>query len=69
MFGGCNDSLYDACFTLNDVHKLSLAKMKWKRPLYTGCPAERRCAHTAFIHQHKVTSILYKHTTNMGWIY
>ncbi|XP_071799672.1 uncharacterized protein [Asterias amurensis] len=46
MFGGSNDSLKGKS-TLGDLHKLSLAKMKWKRPFYSGSPASRRFGHVA----------------------
>lgn len=35
--------------SLGDLHKLSLAKMKWKVPLYMGLAPEQRHSHTVFI--------------------
>ncbi|KAM8827678.1 uncharacterized protein AB9W97_004026 isoform 2-T2 [Spinachia spinachia] len=37
----------------NEIHKLSISKMKWKVPLYVGIPPVRRHGHSAFIlHSH-----------------
>ncbi|XP_029985308.1 tip elongation aberrant protein 1-like [Sphaeramia orbicularis] len=37
----------------NEIHKLSIANMKWKVPVYVGLPPARRHGHTAFIlHSH-----------------
>ncbi|XP_022105530.1 rho GTPase-activating protein gacHH-like [Acanthaster planci] len=46
VFGGSNDGLKGKT-TLGDLHKLSLAKMKWKRPFYSGNPPCRRFGHVA----------------------
>ncbi|XP_043569633.1 acyl-CoA-binding domain-containing protein 4 isoform X1 [Chiloscyllium plagiosum] len=53
VFGGSYHTQGGNITTLNDVVKLSLAKMKWKMPLYVGIPPERRHSHTAFLlHSH-----------------
>ncbi|XP_029474111.1 acyl-CoA-binding domain-containing protein 6-like [Rhinatrema bivittatum] len=53
LFGGVCEC-QDGNRTLkNDVVKLSLAKMKWKVPLYVGIPPACRHSHAAFIlHSH-----------------
>ncbi|XP_013881412.1 ubiquitin carboxyl-terminal hydrolase 8 isoform X2 [Austrofundulus limnaeus] len=53
MFGGkiTNDDGSET--SSNEIHKLSIAKMKWKVPLYVGIPPARRHGHAAFIlHSH-----------------
>ncbi|XP_068190075.1 rab9 effector protein with kelch motifs [Antennarius striatus] len=50
LFGGTND---DTMTSSNEIYKLSIAKMKWKVPLYVGIPPARRHGHTTFIlHSH-----------------
>ncbi|XP_053312753.1 RING finger protein B-like [Spea bombifrons] len=49
LFGGVQESGYEAKILNADVMKLSLAKMKWKVPLYFGIPPECRYKHTTFI--------------------
>ncbi|XP_078069992.1 uncharacterized protein LOC144494663 [Mustelus asterias] len=52
VFGGSYDQ-GESITTLNDVVKLSLAKMKWKMPLYVGISPARRHNHAAFVlHSH-----------------
>ncbi|KAK1800805.1 hypothetical protein P4O66_005989, partial [Electrophorus voltai] len=53
LFGGAVTSTDGIVFSSNEIHKLSIAKMKWKVPLYVGIPPSRRHGHTAFIlHSH-----------------
>ncbi|XP_023678876.1 uncharacterized protein [Paramormyrops kingsleyae] len=53
LFGGKCASKNGAVASTNEIHKLSIAKMKWKVPLYMGIPPARRHDHTAFIiHSH-----------------
>nr|XP_046232087.1 acyl-CoA-binding domain-containing protein 6 isoform X2 [Scatophagus argus] len=53
LFGGKNTNEDGAVTSSNEIHKLSIAKMKWKVPLYVGIPPARRHGHTAFIlHSH-----------------
>ncbi|XP_034565078.1 rab9 effector protein with kelch motifs [Notolabrus celidotus] len=53
LFGGKSTNEDGTETSLNDIHKLSIAKMKWKVPLYVGIPPARRHEHTAFIlHSH-----------------
>ncbi|XP_051876593.1 rab9 effector protein with kelch motifs [Pristis pectinata] len=49
VFGGSYCDQEGSKVTLNDVVKLSLAKMKWKIPLYIGISPARRHNHTAFV--------------------
>uniref|UniRef100_H3AJA2 Zmp:0000001301 n=1 Tax=Latimeria chalumnae TaxID=7897 RepID=H3AJA2_LATCH len=53
LFGGSYTCQSGNVTSMNDVVKLSLAKMKWKMPLYVGIPPVRRHSHAAFIlHSH-----------------
>uniref|UniRef100_UPI003AAF859A uncharacterized protein n=1 Tax=Centroberyx gerrardi TaxID=166262 RepID=UPI003AAF859A len=53
LFGGKTTNEEGAGSSSNEIHKLSIAKMKWKVPLYVGIPPARRHGHTAFIlHSH-----------------
>ncbi|XP_067431278.1 uncharacterized protein zmp:0000001301 [Thunnus thynnus] len=53
LFGGKSTNEDGSGMSSNDIHKLSIAKMKWKVPLYVGIPPARRHGHTAFIlHSH-----------------
>ncbi|KAE8633334.1 hypothetical protein XENTR_v10001847 [Xenopus tropicalis] len=53
LFGGLQESEHGTKMLKYDVMKLSLAKMKWKRPLYFGIPPACRYSHTAFVlHSH-----------------
>ncbi|XP_055081671.1 uncharacterized protein zmp:0000001301 [Periophthalmus magnuspinnatus] len=53
LFGGKLQSEDGAENPSNEIHKLSLVKMKWKVPLYVGVPPTRRHGHTAFVlHSH-----------------
>ncbi|XP_062291278.1 rab9 effector protein with kelch motifs [Scomber scombrus] len=53
LFGGKSTTEDGAGMSSNEIHKLSIAKMKWKVPLYVGIPPARRYGHTAFIlHSH-----------------
>ncbi|XP_043920217.1 leucine-zipper-like transcriptional regulator 1 isoform X1 [Protopterus annectens] len=53
VFGGTSDYQDGNITSMNDVTKLSLAKMKWKQPLYVGISPVCRAKHTAFIlHSH-----------------
>ncbi|XP_076876740.1 kelch domain-containing protein 3 isoform X1 [Brachyhypopomus gauderio] len=53
LFGGRVTGADGAVSSTNEIHKLSIAKMKWKVPLYVGIPPARRYGHTAFIlHSH-----------------
>ncbi|XP_023265474.1 kelch domain-containing protein 3-like [Seriola lalandi dorsalis] len=49
LFGGRSINEDGTVISSNDIHKLSIAKMKWKVPLYVGIPPARRHGHTAFI--------------------
>ncbi|XP_067424853.1 uncharacterized protein [Emydura macquarii macquarii] len=51
LFGGIYESKDGNKTPKNDVMKLSLAKMKWKMPLYVGIPPACRYSHVAFILQ------------------
>ncbi|XP_037547873.1 rab9 effector protein with kelch motifs [Nematolebias whitei] len=53
MFGGKITNDDGSEILSNEIHKLSIAKMKWKVPLYVGIPPGRRHSHAAFIlHSH-----------------
>ncbi|KAJ6669661.1 hypothetical protein lerEdw1_000210 [Lerista edwardsae] len=54
LFGGVCESKDGNNKTLkNDIMKLSVARMKWKMPLYVGMPPACRRSHVAFIlHSH-----------------
>ncbi|KAM4807992.1 kelch domain-containing protein 3-like [Rhinophrynus dorsalis] len=53
LFGGIQESEHGTKMLKYDVMKLSLAKMKWKRPLYFGIPPACRYSHAAFVlHSH-----------------
>ncbi|AWP14883.1 putative rab9 effector protein with kelch motifs-like [Scophthalmus maximus] len=53
LFGGRGRDEDGTETSSNEIHKLSIAKMKWKVPLYVGLPPARRHGHTAFIlHSH-----------------
>ncbi|XP_070707247.1 rab9 effector protein with kelch motifs [Pempheris klunzingeri] len=53
LFGGTCTNEDGTVTSSNEIHKLSIAKMKWKVPLYVGIPPARRHAHTAFVlHSH-----------------
>ncbi|XP_077353851.1 uncharacterized protein LOC144002463 isoform X1 [Festucalex cinctus] len=53
LFGGKITNDDHAVISSNEIHKFSIAKMKWKVPLYVGLPPARRNGHTAFIvHSH-----------------
>ncbi|KAM6984661.1 uncharacterized protein FYW47_003826 [Aplochiton taeniatus] len=53
LFGGKRINEAGAVTSINEIHKLSVAKMKWKVPLYVGIPPTKRHGHTAFIlHSH-----------------
>ncbi|XP_047425091.1 rab9 effector protein with kelch motifs [Mugil cephalus] len=53
LFGGKVTSEDGTVTSSNEIHKLSIAKMKWKLPLYVGIPPSRRHGHTSFIlHSH-----------------
>ncbi|XP_036450772.1 rab9 effector protein with kelch motifs [Colossoma macropomum] len=53
LFGGMFTGPEGTVSSTNEIHKLSIAKMKWKVPLYVGIPPARRYGHTAFIlHSH-----------------
>ncbi|KAI1905285.1 hypothetical protein AGOR_G00014530 [Albula goreensis] len=53
LFGGKCLSANGIVISTNEIHKLSIAKMKWKVPLYMGIPPAPRHGHTAFIiHSH-----------------
>ncbi|XP_040915701.1 rab9 effector protein with kelch motifs [Toxotes jaculatrix] len=53
LFGGRSTNEDGTVTSSNEIHKLSIAKMKWKLPLYVGIPPARRHGHTAFIlHSH-----------------
>nr|XP_025044885.1 rab9 effector protein with kelch motifs-like [Pelodiscus sinensis] len=49
LFGGIHESKDGNKTPKNDVMKLSLAKMKWKMPLYVGIPPACRHSHVALI--------------------
>ncbi|KAM3842225.1 RING finger protein B [Diretmus argenteus] len=52
LFGG-EDTSKEGNISSNEIHKLSIAKMKWKVPLYVGIPPSRRHGHVTFIlHSH-----------------
>ncbi|MEE6512596.1 hypothetical protein FKM82_019692 [Ascaphus truei] len=53
LFGGIQESEHGSKILRYDAMKLSLAKMKWKMPLYFGVPPACRYNHTAFVlHSH-----------------
>ncbi|KAJ8287021.1 hypothetical protein GJAV_G00046090 [Gymnothorax javanicus] len=53
LFGGKSISENGTVTSTNEIHKLSIAKMKWKVPLYVGIPPANRYGHTAvIIHSH-----------------
>ncbi|XP_061466125.1 actin-fragmin kinase-like [Rhineura floridana] len=53
LFGGTSKSKDGSKIPKNDIMKLSLARMKWKMPLYVGIPPACRQKHIAFIlHSH-----------------
>ncbi|KAL7376827.1 hypothetical protein ABVT39_016593 [Epinephelus coioides] len=53
LFGGKSTNEDGTVTSSNEIHKLSISKMKWKVPLYVGIPPARRHGHTAFIlHSH-----------------
>ncbi|XP_045922425.1 rab9 effector protein with kelch motifs [Micropterus dolomieu] len=53
LFGGKSTNEEGAVTSSNEIHKFSIAKMKWKVPLYVGIPPARRHGHAAFIlHSH-----------------
>ncbi|XP_063746443.1 uncharacterized protein zmp:0000001301 [Eleginops maclovinus] len=53
LFGGKSANEDGTETSSNEIHKLSISKMKWKVPLYVGIPPARRHGHTAFIlHSH-----------------
>ncbi|XP_030290885.1 rab9 effector protein with kelch motifs [Sparus aurata] len=53
LFGGKAKNQDGTVTSSNEIHKLSIAKMKWKVPLYVGIPPSQRNGHTAFIlHSH-----------------
>nr|XP_028605195.1 acyl-CoA-binding domain-containing protein 6-like [Podarcis muralis]XP_028605196.1 acyl-CoA-binding domain-containing protein 6-like [Podarcis muralis] len=53
LFGGTSKSENGSQIPRNDIMKLSLARMKWKMPLYVGIPPACRRNHVAFIlHSH-----------------
>ncbi|XP_041825479.1 rab9 effector protein with kelch motifs isoform X3 [Melanotaenia boesemani] len=53
LFGGKRKNEDDSVTLSNEIYKLSIAKMKWKVPLYVGIPPSCRHEHIAFIlHSH-----------------
>ncbi|XP_061603589.1 uncharacterized protein zmp:0000001301 [Phyllopteryx taeniolatus] len=53
LFGGKSINDDHRVMSSNDIHKFSIAKMKWKVPLYVAIPPARRNGHTPFIvHSH-----------------
>ncbi|XP_061837041.2 uncharacterized protein [Nerophis lumbriciformis] len=53
LFGGKSINDDGTVMSSNEIHKFSIAKLKWKIPLYVGIPPARRNGHTAFIvHSH-----------------
>uniref|UniRef100_H3C3E6 Zmp:0000001301 n=1 Tax=Tetraodon nigroviridis TaxID=99883 RepID=H3C3E6_TETNG len=53
LFGGRGPGTDGALASSGELHKLSIAKMKWKVPLYLGIPPARRHGHSAFVsHSH-----------------
>ncbi|KAM4720118.1 uncharacterized protein FYW61_015674 [Anableps anableps] len=53
LFGGQISNKDATVTSSNEIHKFSIAKMKWKVPLYVGIPPARRHGHAAFIlHSH-----------------
>ncbi|KAG7476980.1 hypothetical protein MATL_G00088550 [Megalops atlanticus] len=53
FFGGKCINENGTMTSTNEIQKLSIAKMKWKVPLYVGIPPAPRHSHTAFIiHSH-----------------
>ncbi|KAM3938066.1 kelch domain-containing protein 3-like [Leptodactylus fuscus] len=51
LFGGTVGKENETKMLKSDVMKLSLAKMKWKMPLYFGIPPACRYKHTSFVLQ------------------
>ncbi|KAG8596014.1 hypothetical protein GDO81_001708 [Engystomops pustulosus] len=51
LFGGIIETENETKMLKSDVIKLSLAKMKWKMPLYFGIPPACRYKHTSFVLQ------------------
>lgn len=51
LFGGIAETENETKMLKCDVMKLSLAKMKWKMPLYFGLPPACRYKHTSFVLQ------------------
>ncbi|XP_070598908.1 rab9 effector protein with kelch motifs-like isoform X1 [Erythrolamprus reginae] len=49
LFGGTFEFRDGKIISKNDIMKLSLARMKWKKPLYIGIPPVCRWNHVAFI--------------------
>ncbi|XP_031711658.1 rab9 effector protein with kelch motifs [Anarrhichthys ocellatus] len=49
LFGGKSTNEDGTVTPSNEIHKLSISKMKWKVPLYIGIPPARRHGHSAFI--------------------
>ncbi|CAB1352132.1 unnamed protein product [Coregonus sp. 'balchen'] len=60
LFGGKCTSQDGTVTSTNEIHKLSIAKMKWKVPLYVGIPPARRHDHTAFILHSHVPNVKYE---------
>ncbi|XP_066506409.1 rab9 effector protein with kelch motifs [Hoplias malabaricus] len=53
LFGGMVTGPDGRVSSTNEIHKFSVAKRKWKVPLYVGIPPARRYGHIAFIlHSH-----------------
>nr|XP_057915674.1 uncharacterized protein zmp:0000001301 [Doryrhamphus excisus] len=53
LFGGKSTQNDGPVMSSNEIHKFSIAKLKWKVPLYVGIPPARRNGHIAFIvHSH-----------------
>ncbi|XP_025765241.1 rab9 effector protein with kelch motifs [Oreochromis niloticus] len=53
LFGGKSTNEDGTVTSSSEIHKLSIAKTKWKVPLYVGIPPTRRHGHTTFIlHSH-----------------
>ncbi|KAF3702350.1 RING finger protein B [Channa argus] len=53
LFGGRSTNKDGTVTSSSEIYKLSIAKMKWKVPLYVGIPPARRHGHTSFIlHSH-----------------
>ncbi|XP_034265947.1 uncharacterized protein LOC117661356 isoform X1 [Pantherophis guttatus] len=54
LFGGTFEFKDGKIISKNDIMKLSLARMKWKKPLYIGIPPACRWNHVAFIFQNQL---------------